>query len=136
MFDIDNFKLYNDTYGHIEGDNVLKQVAKVIQNQAKRGSDFVFRLGGEEFGIYARIDKIDNLDSFLEQFLEEIRKLELEHIHNPPYNKVTISMGAVIAKISKNSTVSFEEIYKIVDDLMYEAKRNGKNQKKIKVIEV
>jgi diguanylate cyclase (GGDEF)-like protein len=51
MLDIDFFKQYNDTYGHIAGDHTLKRVAKVIKTTFRRPSDFVFRLGGEEFGV-------------------------------------------------------------------------------------
>ena len=52
MLDIDYFKLYNDTYGHLEGDNVLVQVANVLKKFASRAGDNVFRLGGEEFWSY------------------------------------------------------------------------------------
>ena len=51
MLDIDNFKKYNDMYGHFEGDKALKKVASIIRSNAKRENDFGFRLGGEEFAI-------------------------------------------------------------------------------------
>ncbi len=49
IIDVDNFKKYNDTYGHITGDNILKKVAEVLKNFTKRSNDYSFRLGGDEF---------------------------------------------------------------------------------------
>jgi polar amino acid transport system substrate-binding protein len=128
IIDIDNFKLYNDYYGHLEGDVVLQKVAKTIQETCKRKSDFIFRLGGEEFGIYLHVEDEKNIEKFLMQILENVRKLNIAHVGNAPYNIVTISLGAVIVNIEKYKPVSILRIYKKADELMYRAKEGGKNQ--------
>ncbi len=129
IFDIDNFKLYNDRYGHLAGDDVLRSVAGEIKRLCKRKSDFVFRLGGEEFGIYTRVEnEEEQMQAYVDHFVKSIEALQIEHKGNQPYGVVTISLGAVIAKIHPHATVTLEEIYKKADDLMYEAKKAGKNR--------
>jgi len=135
IFDIDNFKLYNDRYGHLEGDEVLRAVSKRVKTICKRRSDFVFRLGGEEFGIYTRLEREENIREYIEHIVKEIEALHIEHIDNAPYGVVTISLGAVIAKIDANANVTLEDIYKKADDLMYEAKKAGKNRAVFEVLE-
>ena len=128
IFDIDNFKLYNDHYGHLEGDEVLRMIAKKIKEICKRRSDFLFRLGGEEFGIYTRLENEENIQGYIEHIVKEVEALHIEHVGNAPYGVVTISLGVVIARIAPNADVTLEEIYKKADDLMYEAKQQGKNR--------
>ena len=135
IFDIDNFKRYNDRYGHIEGDEVLRSIAKKIQQICKRKSDFVFRLGGEEFGIYTRLENEENIQRYIEHIVKEIEALHIEHVGNTPYGVVTISLGAVIARIAPNADVSLEEIYKKADELMYAAKQQGKNRAVFEIVE-
>ena len=128
IFDIDNFKLYNDRYGHLEGDEVLRSLSKEIKDICKRKSDFVFRLGGEEFGIYTRLQSEDQIQHYIDHFVKRIEALQIEHAENEPYDVVTISFGVLVAKIHPNAKVSLEELYKKADDLMYEAKKEGKNR--------
>ena len=135
IFDIDNFKLYNDRYGHIEGDEVLRILARKLKEICKRRSDFVFRLGGEEFGIYTRLKNEENIQGYIEHIVKEIEALHIEHAGNTPYGVVTISLGAVIARIAPNANVTFEDIYKKADDLMYEAKQQGKNRALFEIID-
>ena len=135
IFDIDNFKLYNDRYGHLEGDEVLRVLAKKVKEICKRRSDFVFRLGGEEFGIYTRLENEENIRDYIEHIVKEIEALHIEHALNAPYGVVTISLGAVVARIHPNADVTLEDIYKKADDLMYEAKKQGKNRAVFEVVE-
>ncbi len=135
IFDIDNFKLFNDHYGHLEGDEVLRMIAKRVKEICKRRSDFVFRLGGEEFGIYTRLENEENIGEYIEQIVKEIEALHIEHPLNAPYGVVTISLGVVVARIHPNADVTLEAIYKKADDLMYKAKKQGKNRAVFEVVE-
>ena len=123
--DIDNFKLYNDTYGHQKGDEVLRTIADIKKLCIENKSDsFVFRLGGEEFGAF--IFNEQNAKEKLETFIQKVRYLAIEHKENPPYNICTVSIGAVICK--EHSSFDFSKIYQLADEALYEAKKRGKNQ--------
>ncbi len=128
IFDIDNFKRYNDRYGHLAGDNVLRSLAKKIRTLCKRKSDFLFRLGGEEFGIFAHVEDEDAAREYMKEIVRSVEEMGIEHAENEPFGVVTISLGAVIAEISPASRVTLEEIYKRADELMYTAKILGKNR--------
>ncbi|MGB5965524.1 MAG: GGDEF domain-containing protein [Sulfurimonadaceae bacterium] len=117
MFDIDNFKAVNDTYGHSQGDHVLSKMAHDVHGQL-RVSDVLCRIGGEEFAI---ILPETNLESAL-FVAEKIRK----RIENQVYidnEKVTISLGAE----SYKSEFDFNSFYSTVDAFLYESKSSGKN---------
>lgn len=119
MADIDNFKAYNDSYGHIEGDICLKNVAARIRENFSRSTDICARYGGEEFLVMSAIR--DD-----EKTLEHIRTL-LDDVETS-YDKnggVTMSVGVCISDTP--SKYSLNELIKIADDELYNAKANGKN---------
>lgn len=126
LLDIDNFKKYNDTYGHQEGDNVLEQVSKTLQNTFKRDDDLVFRLGGEEFGILINTKSIDDAKALAEQARHDIEQIGIEHKLNLPLKTITASFGLSI--ISGNSDHTIDGIYKQTDDALYKAKESGRNR--------
>ena len=95
MLDIDYFKQYNDTYGHIEGDNALKVVAKVLSETLRRPSDFVFRLGGEEFGVLLTQTDESNSAKLARELGNAIREEKLEHKGSTVNSFLTISIGVV-----------------------------------------
>lgn len=129
MLDIDNFKLYNDTYGHQAGDNVLMQVANSLQHSFQRSHDLLFRLGGEEFGIIFSAKSVEEIETLAQKAKANIEALAIEHIHNPPSNVVTASFGLGIYSINDfGQNLAIEKIYKDVDALLYEAKALGKNR--------
>ncbi|MCK9492296.1 MAG: GGDEF domain-containing protein [Sulfurimonas sp.] len=125
MMDIDYFKQYNDTYGHIEGDYALKSVAKVLKDTLKRPSDFVFRLGGEEFGaILTDIDE-SNSASLAGEICQSIKLREIKHETSKAGEFLTISIGVVCTKADENLD---EEILMIrADEMLYKAKENGRD---------
>ncbi len=131
ILDIDNFKQYNDTYGHLEGDNIIKKVAKVLSAYTKRASDFAFRTGGDEFAIIATMKDDKN---FIRYYFENIRKgvenLRIPHSKNEPYNIVTISTGVV--RVSNYKNLDEKYIYQLADNELYLAKKNGRNRVEIK----
>jgi diguanylate cyclase (GGDEF)-like protein len=120
VIDIDNFKQINDSYGHATGDLIVKRVADAIRSN-KTSTDFVARYGGEEFAIIFRDKPIQQ--AF--QIAENIR-LELEQLHHPEigHQPVTISIGLKQARVGMSKSELFEQ----ADELMYAAKRLGKNR--------
>lgn len=131
LLDIDNFKKYNDTYGHQEGDNVLIKVSSALKKTFKRSEDAVFRLGGEEFGVLIKAKTKEDVLTLAEKARKDIELLNLEHKQNPPLNVITASFGVSIIEI-ENNNLELDFIYKETDDALYEAKESGRN--KIKVV--
>ena len=134
MLDVDNFKKYNDTYGHQKGDYVLEEIAKVLKNSFKRFQDMIFRLGGEEFGLLFYIKENNDAKKLIENARQNIENLAIEHKLNPA-KVVTASFGFVIANCDcKNNTVDEEikKVYNDADKLLYKAKENGRNRVEFK----
>ena len=126
MIDVDNFKLYNDNYGHQEGDNVLFEIAKVLNNYCKRAGDFAFRLGGEEFGIlFSELTKEES-KTYANAIRKAVEDLKIPHEKNSISSFVTISVG--LLSISPEEKITEDEIYKKADDLLYKAKESGRNR--------
>lgn len=125
MFDIDRFKIYNDTFGHPAGDQVIQQVAQTAFAMLRRSTDFFARYGGEEF--VAIILGGSGAGDFA--YMQEVRQaIENLHIpHNPeaaPW--VTISAGGVTVVPKVGDT--YDTYLKIADAMLYDAKRLGRNQ--------
>lgn len=125
MMDIDKFKIYNDTFGHPAGDQVIASVAKTVSARFRRATDLFARYGGEEF--VAVFVGNDSKSAF--EFLSEIRQ-EVENLHiphNPQVSPwVTISVGGV--SLVPKAGESFETYLKLADTMLYDAKRLGRNQ--------
>lgn len=118
MFDMDNFKKVNDTYGHEEGDRVLKDFATIL-NSTLRSTDYPCRLGGDEYMVFANAGD----DTNAEKLAERIIDATLAHFENGNGNIITLSCG--IAKVS--GTKDFDTVYKEADNALYWIKNNGKN---------
>ena len=125
ILDVDNFKKYNDNYGHQDGDSVLINLAKILKDSFKRSEDTVFRLGGEEFGVLISANSIDDIYTLVESARKNIESLNIEHKLNPPLNIVTASFGVII--ISSN-TKTLDTVYKQADEALYESKESGRNR--------
>lgn len=125
IIDVDNFKLYNDSYGHSEGDNALKIIADTLQARLLRPDDYIFRLGGEEFGLlfYSR-DEISAL-KLADSIRSDVQNLEIKQVNSDECNKLTISLGLITVKFQFEN-IKF--IYEEADRLMYKAKKSGKNR--------
>lgn len=126
IMDIDHFKQYNDTYGHQEGDSVLKQVAVSLSKTLNRAGDYVFRLGGEEFGMLYTVETTEDAFTLADNTRKNIEDLHIEHTGNSASKYVTISMGLFI--IDYNDIYEAQEIYKLTDNKLYKAKESGRNQ--------
>ena len=126
LLDIDHFKLYNDNYGHQEGDNILKQFSTSLQNSLGRGDDFVFRLGGEEFGILYKAETPEKALVFAEKVLANISNMKLTHEFSSVLPYITASAG-LFCKHAKEITTA-TDVYKQTDKLLYMAKEEGRNR--------
>ncbi|BCG59796.1 diguanylate cyclase [Paenibacillus sp. URB8-2] len=125
MLDIDFYKKYNDTYGHYEGDNVLRQLGATIKEHANRASDFVFRLGGEEFGIIVSGLTPGQSFEYAEAIRRSIEELRIRHEMSPVFGCLTVSVGVAAVKVDG---LKEKDIYKLADDALYHSKANGKNR--------
>jgi diguanylate cyclase (GGDEF)-like protein/PAS domain S-box-containing protein len=128
MLDLDKFKQYNDIYGHLSGDEVLISTAKKLKEICQRSTDQIFRLGGEEFGILIAAMPAKQVEEFAQTIIESIASLEIPHEGNPPYLKVTVSLGGVVYDMSEHKTMLAKDMYQQVDEQMYLSKEGGRNQ--------
>ena len=119
IFDVDHFKLVNDTYGHQAGDILLKDLVNLIESNIKNGDIFA-RWGGEEFVILAPSTEINGAYNLA----ENLRKLVQSYVFNYIGNNLTLSFG--IAQLSKEDTK--KTLFEKADKAMYEAKNNGRNR--------
>jgi diguanylate cyclase (GGDEF)-like protein len=119
MIDIDCFKKFNDQYGHAAGDSALVRVAGVLQQSMKRPNDYVFRLGGEEFGLLFSDTNIKKTKVFLEEIRTKIEGLNIQHVACDVSEFVTISAGAII---DTENTLEKSDLYNKADELLYKAK--------------
>lgn len=133
LLDIDHFKQFNDTYGHQEGDFALKSVANTLKIILKRPNDFVFRLGGEEFGLLFDAKSAEEAEIFAVHIKNAIEELNIQHIRNSASEFLTISMGLIF--ILPETAQTAENLYKIADEMLYLAKESGRNNVKIKIVE-
>lgn len=124
MIDIDRFKAYNDTYGHPAGDACLRRVAAAVQQSVGRPSDFVARLGGEEFGILVPGTDNDGIRVLADRVCEAVRELRLEH-QGSEVGIVTVSVGGAV--VMPHQTANPGELVEMADQALYFAKRSGRN---------
>jgi len=117
MFDIDHFKSVNDTYGHLVGDDVLRQLTQLI-GEDKRKNDILCRYGGEEFFLILPDTDFKGALDLAKRLQKLIRQMTL-----PRVGSITVSIGVVEHK----KTEHIDEVVKRVDDLVYEAKEAGRN---------
>jgi diguanylate cyclase (GGDEF)-like protein len=125
LTDIDDFKQFNDTYGHQLGDEVLKTVAFVIRKEL-RAQDIAARYGGEEFAIVLPETDMNNAFIVAEKLRNRIANTEI--LHEGQQLRVTISLGVVSFPIHAPDK---QTLIRIADNGLYAAKRNGKNQTQI-----
>lgn len=131
MFDIDCFKAYNDTYGHLNGDDCLKKIAKTLNAALKRPRDLLCRYGGEEFiAVLPDTDK-KGAAEVAKRFLREIKNLKINHKTSPVNKNVTISIGVATIKPDKKTKSNL--FINEVDKALYEAKQSGRNCIKVRV---
>lgn len=123
MIDLDNFKSYNDRFGHVRGDLVLLEVAKIIQNSC-RGVDVVARYGGEEFAVILPETVFDGAKKVSERIRTAVDEHRFPGKQKRRTEKITVSIGVA----SCTSGASQKEMVQRADEALYKAKRSGKNK--------
>jgi diguanylate cyclase (GGDEF)-like protein len=123
MIDVDDFKQYNDNYGHLAGDQVLIKVAAAIRKPL-RPNDLVARFGGEEFVVLLPETTINNAKIIAERLRKNVSKMYLGVLNGVDLPKVTISLGIA----TRQPGCSLDMMIATADVAMYHAKRNGKNR--------
>jgi len=126
MIDVDSFKKYNDTYGHLKGDECLRLIGKTLKTNFRRITDYVARYGGEEFSV-VMVDSCeeDGIDA-CKRIMKSIQELNIPHSQSDISNIVTVSMGmAVVIPTEKDCLV---DLIHNADLALYEAKETGRNR--------
>lgn len=123
MVDIDNFKVINDEYGHLAGDEILREVSKLIKNTTRK-YDIVGRYGGEEFLIVLPDTNLENAGNLAERMRMNVKENWNEKRGLTVVKSVTISLG-VTYMIGKDATI--DDILKRADESLYQAKASGKD---------
>jgi diguanylate cyclase (GGDEF)-like protein len=120
VLDIDLFKRINDNYGHIVGDNVLRQVAQCVESTI-RSSDALYRYGGEEFAIV--LNGTDEPGALLlaERIRQNVEELVFDSLKD---ERISVSLGVAVLQDSENANYLFER----ADEALYQAKRDGRNR--------
>jgi len=121
MIDIDNFKLINDTYGHLFGDKILKSLALLLRKRLRK-TDFIGRYGGDEFAIILPDTPLLKSISILEELKASFSKIN--HILNNQKFNFTFSGGIV----EFNNYLNLKDVIHLADQALYEAKNQGKNK--------
>jgi diguanylate cyclase (GGDEF)-like protein/PAS domain S-box-containing protein len=127
FIDIDNFKQYNDCYGHLMGDDVIASIANTIKMGFSRVSDLCFRMGGEEFLVITSTKSVQDAINIADETRESIEQLAIAHRDNPPYNIVTVSIG-ICSVTNAEKSISASQLLNLADMQLYKAKSLEKNR--------
>ena len=126
MIDIDQFKLYNDHYGHQQGDDALKTVALAIQQSLSRPSDLAIRYGGEEFLVVLPDTELVGAIQIAHRIQQALAKVRLKHEYSSIDNYLTISCGVAQTVPKRNDKI--KTLIQQADIAMYKAKFSGGNE--------
>lgn len=124
IMDIDHFKAFNDNYGHIKGDECLRQVAQVLKNALKRPIDVIARYGGEEFVVLLPETDLIGATHVADRLINAINQANMTHAYSACADHVTVSVG--VAQSREND--STQDMIKRADTALYKAKELGRNQ--------
>ena len=124
--DVDEFKRYNDTYGHQAGDICLQSVAQLMKSAIKRPSDFVARYGGEEFVLLLPDTPLEGAQAVAELLRQQLQQKQIPHQASRVKPWVTVSLG--ISCLIPTGGVSPEMLVQQADEALYEAKKQGRDR--------
>lgn len=126
MLDIDQFKAFNDNYGHTAGDECLRRVAQALNSVPHRPGDLVARIGGEEFICLLPGTDAEGAALMAERLCNVVRELKIPHSFSPVTDHVTVSAGVGIVEPTRDGDPA--AVIKQADKKLYEAKKAGRNQ--------
>ncbi|RYP43858.1 hypothetical protein DL770_011535 [Monosporascus sp. CRB-9-2] len=126
MIDVDNFKLYNDTYGHVAGDEALKRIGSTVEACLGRPGDLAARFGGEEFAVVLPGNSAEGLKQLAEKIRSAIEALQVPHMHSSTGGYVTVSIGGAV--VTPMHDVPTTTLIEAADLALYQAKHEGKNR--------
>lgn len=126
MMDIDHFKMFNDHYGHHEGDRCIRGVAQTLQQVVSRSSDLVARYGGEEFAVLLPETATDAAALLADSCLSAVAAMAMPHAVSPVGAHVSVSIGICTLDVSEETTI--EHLITQADQALYQAKRSGRNR--------
>lgn len=125
LMDVDNFKFYNDTYGHGMGDRCLEKIASCLKAITRRDSDLAARVGGEEFAIILPDTELVGAVDVAEKLKNAVFELDIPHKSSPVGERVTVSVGVVSTRPGAGSNP--QELYIKADEELYKVKKSTKN---------
>jgi len=125
LIDVDRFKEYNDSYGHPQGDQVLKAVADAMRHALNRPGDLCFRIGGDEFACLFASNNADESQALAERIRADVAARRIPHQGNARSGHVTLSLG--LAFMTPDAALSQERLYEQADQALYRAKHQGRN---------
>jgi two-component system cell cycle response regulator len=125
LCDVDRFKLYNDRYGHVAGDEVLQAISRAVAETIRSG-DMAYRYGGEEILVIMPEQSAETSIIAMERVREAVARLAIPHAPNRPYGVVTISVGLVA--IGQGEQLPWEVVLNRADTALYRAKAEGRNR--------
>ena len=126
LLDVDHFKRFNDTYGHVVGDRCLKRVAGALASQLKRPADLAARYGGEEFAAILPGTALEGARHIAEAMRATVQGLEIEHAASPIASVVTISLG--VSSVVPAPGCNIVDLIQAADRGLYRAKQTGRNR--------
>ena len=130
MIDLDKFKLYNDNYGHLAGDQCLQKIASFLSLHLKRPADFIARIGGEEFVVILPNTHLEGALEIANRLKKSVESLSIEHTLSA-HKVMTLSIGVTTAEMAKQTNfaeVTAEELIIQADIGLYKAKKAGGNK--------
>lgn len=126
IIDIDFFKNYNDSYGHLKGDTALQRVAECIKQNFQRREDIVARFGGEEFIVATTDTSDEQISAMAGCLLNKIKEANIPHIASLVAEHITVSIGTASMVPSQN--IKLQKLIKKADEALYSAKEQGRNR--------
>jgi diguanylate cyclase (GGDEF)-like protein len=125
MMDIDFFKAYNDNYGHLAGDDCLRQLARGLSEIARRPADLVARYGGEEFVFLLPETGVDGAMNAANRVKEKVKLMSIPHAYSSVADMVTLSIGVATMVPTDKQTIF--DLIRRADECLYAAKHSGRN---------